>query len=414
MKFIFSFILVVMSFFVGVKVCADDYAALTDDNKSISPYNRTNLKAEIGLNNIVTILKVSSDGKVLPDSATSWACNYVEYKAFDGSIKKVLWEVKTDDESVRSMKWTYSWYDSNVTWLDNQNIPVHGYKLGQCLHNGELKPSLDCSTERYIQDINNLKLCGQSNWKLPSESELSSLVLCPNGHKKWSYAGVVYEDVGLQAINAFKCEDDSLEVQTFNQYFPNTYDDYKASHARKSYTGAPMYDPTLYSSSYWSTSAYAPITSARWFVNFRDGAKDNMGTSSTFAVRLIHDASNFDKAIAKKPCFTTEKITGFCDGKVYGKNALIPSDSTCLVYASDIKEIAGATYKCIDGNWSYVKSGSFCEIPDGIISQEPCVSKYISEGLVCMGPKTTHFSPLPPNLPPDPSYKCINKAWIKQ
>ena len=126
--------------------------------------------------------------------------------------------------------------------------------------------------------------------------------------------------------------------------------------------------------------------------------------------------SNFNETIEPqaKPCQTTETITGFCDGKVYGRSTSIPSGSTCLVYATDIKDIAGGTFKCTDGAWSFVKAGSFCEIPDGIRAQDPCVSKYVSEGLICQSPKTTHFSPAPINPPPPPSYKCVNKNWVLQ
>jgi len=78
----------------------------------------------------------------------------------------LTWEVKTRDGGLRDARQTYSWYDSNIK--SNGGFP--GYRnRGKCAFSS-------CDTRAYIGHVNNIKLCGRSDWRLPTREELRSLV----------------------------------------------------------------------------------------------------------------------------------------------------------------------------------------------------------------------------------------------
>jgi hypothetical protein len=100
-------------------------------------------------------LKIDKDGKVIPDTATTWSC---------AKDKKtgLIWEVKTKNGiHNKSNKYTYT---SGDRW---GNI-CYGYKSGVV--------STYCNTQAYINKINSKALCGLSDWKLPSRDELLGLI----------------------------------------------------------------------------------------------------------------------------------------------------------------------------------------------------------------------------------------------
>lgn len=79
----------------------------------------------------------------------------------------LIWEVKTDDNSPRDKKWTYSWRDKTI---ESQHLPA-GYPDG-----GHCKSPGRCDTESYVADINKRGLCGFRDWRLPTVEELEGLL----------------------------------------------------------------------------------------------------------------------------------------------------------------------------------------------------------------------------------------------
>ncbi len=184
--------------------------------------------------------KVLSSLAALGNSQNSWACTY-------DSNTKLMWEMKTLDGDLHDTKWSYSWYDPKNSFEGYAN-------LGQCLNTGR------CDTSSFVEDVNIKGLCGNHDWRLPSVPELESLVNCPRGRN-------------LSWLINYQCnfyDQDGLEVQTSEDYFPNTGQ-----------------------FSYWSSKDYEAIVSSTYFVNFYNGQMDRDNKFNKFKVRLVRQAKDF-------------------------------------------------------------------------------------------------------------------------
>lgn len=78
----------------------------------------------------------------------------------------LIWEVKKSEPGLQNASNTYSWYDpdenTNGGWAGKANA-------GICTGS-------DCDTISYVNVINAKKLCGFTDWHLPSSEEMSTLV----------------------------------------------------------------------------------------------------------------------------------------------------------------------------------------------------------------------------------------------
>jgi hypothetical protein len=167
--------------------------------------------------------KLGSDGRILPDDATEWAC--VQDRATG-----LIWEVKTDDNSIRDRDNFFTWYDP----ANERNYGNPGARDG-----GRCKGGADCDTLAYIQAINQKRLCGFADWRLPIKDELLSLVEYNYGNKETK-----------ATINV--------------EYFP---------HAVASW--------------YWSASSNPKRPDYAWFVLFRNGLALNALKQQPKHVRLV-------------------------------------------------------------------------------------------------------------------------------
>ncbi len=77
----------------------------------------------------------------------------------------LVWEVKTAQPGLRSKDNTYTWFnpDSKLN-VGNAGTPNGGKCSGS-----------HCDTTSYVEAVNRQGLCGQNDWRLPTQKELSTL-----------------------------------------------------------------------------------------------------------------------------------------------------------------------------------------------------------------------------------------------
>ena len=168
--------------------------------------------------------KIANDGSALAAGAalgsnpTDWACT-------QDNVTGLMWEVKTTS-GLRSSAYIYTWYDSNSATNGGNAGTVSG---GTCLTAGR------CDTEKFVQDVNTAGLCGHSDWRLPSQRELHT---------------IVHQGVSGPSIDT--------------TYFPNTV-----------------------ASVFWSASAYVQLLAYVWGVSFNDGSVSAYYKPVGFYARLV-------------------------------------------------------------------------------------------------------------------------------
>ena len=168
--------------------------------------------------------KMDANGNDLPASATSWAC-------VRDNVTGLIWEVKTDDGGLRDKDNTYTWYNSD----GSTNGGGAGTQNG-----GTCAGGINCDTYSYVQAVNSQGLCGYSDWRLPWDGELNSIV-----DYSIPYPGPTID----------------------TDYFPNTI-------------GGN-------SSTFWSATPYANNSGFAIIVLFYDGLGAGNVKSSAYHVRLV-------------------------------------------------------------------------------------------------------------------------------
>ena len=107
--------------------------------------------------NCDTISKPFTAGAVPTYASTPWKC-------VSDSTTGLVWEVKTTDGGLHDWNHTYTWYDST-------------YTADPGTANGGTCNGSDCDTENLVAAVNAEQLCGHTNWRMPSFSELQGLVV---------------------------------------------------------------------------------------------------------------------------------------------------------------------------------------------------------------------------------------------
>lgn len=114
--------------------------------------------------------KIGANGQPLADQTKSWQATGGEgslWRCVRDNHTGLLWETKSSQ--VGDLHYggdTYSWYSANTTTNGGR---AGGQDLGSCGH-------APCDTQGFIKQVNTEKLCGSTNWRLPSPVELLSIV----------------------------------------------------------------------------------------------------------------------------------------------------------------------------------------------------------------------------------------------
>lgn len=104
--------------------------------------------------------KLDVDGEELPLAATDWACVRDNYTG-------LIWEAKLDDSfNLQHYAHSYSWWNTDPDSNGGQSGTPDG---GVCQGSA-------CDTDRYVVAVNGLRLCGATDWRMPTRQELSSIV----------------------------------------------------------------------------------------------------------------------------------------------------------------------------------------------------------------------------------------------
>jgi hypothetical protein len=106
--------------------------------------------------------RINQDGSVnsgMDFVKAPWAC-------VRDNQSGLTWEVKIPGPGLHDVHSTYSWYDPDDT--------SNGGYAGKA--NGGACAGIQCDTDSYTRAVNDNKLCGLSDWHLPSRYELNTIV----------------------------------------------------------------------------------------------------------------------------------------------------------------------------------------------------------------------------------------------
>lgn len=175
--------------------------------------------------------KLGESGEPLAVQDASWSEDGLEQAGTMWSCVKdhttgLVWEVKhSSPEHPRYGLNTYSWYNTSA----QENGGLAGVMdAGECNHGR-------CDTEGYVEYLNNVALCGYSDWRMPTVEEIYSI-----GHQ-----GRV---------------DPAIDVE----YFPNTL-----------------------GLRHWTANSSAAVPQLAWYMYFSDASISYTDKSNKSYVRLV-------------------------------------------------------------------------------------------------------------------------------
>jgi hypothetical protein len=170
--------------------------------------------------------KLDPNGEVLPATASAWSC------VRDG-VTGLTWEVKTDDGGLRDKDWIYSWY--------NPDSATNGGRPGTPDGTDSCYDPDRCDTLKFVADVNDVGLCGASDWRLPTREELRSIA----------------------------------DYSRFNPAIDNAW------------LGPTKFSIYEGESGYWSSSPYAPVANMAYAIQPYQGSIAQNYTFVPYSARLV-------------------------------------------------------------------------------------------------------------------------------
>ena len=118
---------------------------------------KTNAAATLTAVTAAGFVKIANSGQPVDAKADRWDC--VEDKS-----SRLTWEVKKNDGGIRDKDYSYSWLRV-----------IKGENKGAS-NGGRCKGGIKCDTYSYVRAMNEQKLCGYTDWRLPTREEMETLV----------------------------------------------------------------------------------------------------------------------------------------------------------------------------------------------------------------------------------------------
>jgi len=176
-----------------------------------------------------SFLKVGASGEPLPVSTTT------PHACVKDNVAGLMWEVKTPSSSggLHAASNTYTWYDTNLDTNGGENGEANG---GTCSNSV-------CDTQSFVAAVNSAGLCGYTDWRMPTVTELQGL---------------------LNYNNVSNTNANTLDITFFLH-------------------------PT--ESHFWSASPFNNATDFAWAVDFANGDVIELGRSTETSVRLVRGGS---------------------------------------------------------------------------------------------------------------------------
>lgn len=177
------------------------------------------------LSGTLSYTKLDTAGNALAASSTEWVCVRDEATG-------LVWEAKTADSGWRASQHRYAWANGN--FARNGGDAGGSTEVAWC---NDSLGGLACTSENYVNAANAAALCGASDWRMPSQRELLTIV---------------------HAVNLIPAID-------------------------------PSFGPTG-NSAYWSADTYATTPAFAWGVHFGYGAANAEYKNRPNHVRLVRGA----------------------------------------------------------------------------------------------------------------------------
>lgn len=148
------------------------------ENNEITPANNGQVadrtsslaKGEVAIEPAITsenavrnaYVKLSAAGEQLPDNAKGWSC-------VEDLNTGLVWEVKSAEDGLHNTNNLYSWYE-----------PLEKGEVAG-VADGGLCGGSGCDTHAYVHALNAENYCGYSDWRVPTRSEMKTIVMAGNG-----------------------------------------------------------------------------------------------------------------------------------------------------------------------------------------------------------------------------------------